>query len=583
MAKRKDYSINAAPKRAEILTFPTQGVLLVRKGDSTYDFSRWLAHKTTLKSANREKLVHEMCAALNRIARFASSTTVMSIYRGGLPVWFEYIDHRFDMGGTHIGSKHDIERSVIEDFAAWLLYRKTKRTISGRHSYTGAKNIYTQVKAIWLELIATGEMNHACIPDNPFPNSNRAIISRTPYTKEEMRLLLGALASDLRCIRSKEFIGEQSDVLIVYLLLLAVRTGRNPSPIFELTRDALQPHPIKPETHALLTTYKRRGNNISVQSFKLKTNKIEDSVSVTASVVTLIGEVCEFNEHLTHRAPEKIQNSLWLFESGRIFEKGKIICITPINVHEIIKRFVARHKLVSDGVKDKLNSPHPFQLTITRLRKTFATKIWELTGGDLVRTATALGNQPKITDTHYLDVTPEMIRNHRFVGMCLELDLRGKTSDASTIAKLANEMSVSSKEAKRILLGDYNTGVGRCTSPMSGKFSPQNGTTPCTAFLHCFRCPNQVILASDLHRLFSFYWLLIKERNFIQRNQWHKVYSWVLREIDQVIAPKFPQDVVRHIREEARLNPHPMWKNRLILAETSFSLNNLNEGLNASR
>jgi hypothetical protein len=26
-----------------------------------------------------------------------------------------------------------------------------------------------------------------------------------------------------------------------------------------------------------------------------------------------------------------------------------------------------------------------------------------------------------------------------------------------------------------------------------------------------------------------------------------------------------------------------MWQNRLILAETSFSLNNLNEGLNASR
>ncbi len=583
MAKRKDYSIDAAPKRATISTIPTQDVLLVRMGDSKYDFSPWLSHKTTLKSANREKLVHEMCAALNRIARFATSTTVMTIFRGSLPVWFEYLDHRFDMGGTHVGSKHDIERRVLEDFASWLLYRKTKRTISGRHSYTGARTIYTQVKAIWLELIATGGMNHACIPDNPFPNSNRAIISRTPYTKEEMRHLIGALASDLRFIRSKEFIGEQSDVLIVYLLLLAVRTGRNPSPIFELTRNALQPHPIKPETHALLTTYKRRGNNISVQSFKLKTNEIEDSVSVTASVATLIGEVRELNEHLTHKAPEKIQNSLWLLESGSNAEKGKIICINPTNVHEMIQRFVARHKLVSDGVKDKSSSPPPFQLTITRLRKTFATKIWELTGGDLVRTATALGNQPKITDTHYLDVTPEMIRNHRFVGMCLEFDLRGKTNDAETIAKLANKMSVSSKEAKRILQGEYNTGVGRCSSPVSGKFSPQNGITPCTAFLHCFRCPNQVIMESDLHRLFSFYWLLIKERNLIKRNQWHKFYSWVLREIDQVISPKFPQDVVTHVREEARLNPHPMWQNRLILAETSFSLNNLNEGLNASR
>ena len=176
-----------------------------------------------------------------------------------------------------------------------------------------------------------------------------------------------------------------------------------------------------------------------------------------------------------------------------------------------------------------------------------------------------LGNQPKVTDTHYLGVTPAMLRNHHFLGKCLEVELRGTSRDTATLTLLAKDMHISVDEVRVILSGDNNTGVGRCSSPLNGRYAPNDGHTPCSAFLHCFRCPNQVIMESDLHRLFSFYWLLVKERNLIGRNQWHKVYGWVIREIDRVIAPHFAADAAKRAKAKAFIEPHPMWRDRSML------------------
>lgn len=562
----KDYSRGAVTTRAPVAPMPLRDDLVVRHGNSQYDFSRWRKHARTGEPAGRDELVAEMCAGMKRMSRSFSPVSVRQIFQGSLPVWFEYLDTQIDKGKITVSTLADVTRSVLEDFAAWLLHRPTKRTASGRHSYSGARTIYTQVKSVWLECIASGKLSHDCIPDNPFPNSNRAMQSPQPYTKDEMRRLLCALGEDLQRIRIGHFDGEQSDRLLVYLLLVAARTGRNPSPIFEMRRDALQPHPIKPETHALLTTYKRRGNNIAVQSIKLGSKAIEDATTVSANVATLISEVCEMTERLVADAPPKMRDSLWLFESARIWSKGDITCIKPSNVSEMIERFVARHALLSDEIDPSSGQAKPLQVTFMRLRKTFASKMWELTGGDVVRTAAALGNQPRVTDTHYLAVTPEMTRNHRFVGMCLEADMRGKSDDPETMDNLAKEMSVSLDEVRRVLQGKNNTGVGRCSSPFFGQYAPKTGKGACTAFLLCFRCPNQVVMETDLHRLFSFYWLLIKERNILQRTRWHKIYGWVIREIDQVIAPRFAKRSVDEAREEARINPHPMWRDRAMLA-----------------
>ncbi len=160
-------------------------------------------------------------------------------------------------------------------------------------------------------------------------------------------------------------------------------------------------------------------------------------------------------------------------------------------------------------------------------------------------------------DKHYLDVTPEMERNHKLFGYVLtETLLDGDNSKA----KIAEKLKVGLDAVDDLLIGNFNTGVGRCSDPYNGKFARSN--TPCTRFVACFRCPNQVILESDLYRLFSFYWLLVKERSFIGRRKWKNLYSWVVKVIEKEIEPHFKGESVNQAKQEALNNPHPMWRTR---------------------
>jgi hypothetical protein len=85
-------------------------------------------------------------------------------------------------------------------------------------------------------------------------------------------------------------------------------------------------------------------------------------------------------------------------------------------------------------------------------------------------------------------------------------------------------------------------------------------------------------MESDLYRLFSFYYLLLKERNFISRSRWDELYGKIIHIIDhEIITPNlrtrknpkgcFEPYRVQKYRAEAEANPHPMWRDRTILGE----------------
>lgn len=85
-----------------------------------------------------------------------------------------------------------------------------------------------------------------------------------------------------------------------------------------------------------------------------------------------------------------------------------------------VARLVARYSLTdSDG--------EPLRISISRLRKTFASGIFELTGGDAATTAAALGNTVQITDQHYLAPSEESRRNWQFMGEILVQELLTRT------------------------------------------------------------------------------------------------------------------------------------------------------------
>lgn len=228
----------------------------------------------------------------------------------------------------------------------WLRSRPA-RTESGRLSYGTVRSLYVGLKTVLMQCVAAGELRMDCFPRGLFPYAARSHKPPAPYTKEEMQSLLSALANDLRAIRAGTFVGTEPDRLLTYFLLVAARTGRNPTSLSEMRRDAVQPHPLKPETHSLLTTYKRRGNSISTLSVR-KPDNVEEISVLAADTSSLIRDVLNFTEQLVAEAPPDLQNHLWLYRrSRRWVSLGTVTAFSKKVLYTSIERFVTRHHLVS--------------------------------------------------------------------------------------------------------------------------------------------------------------------------------------------------------------------------------------------
>jgi hypothetical protein len=172
-----------------------------------------------------------------------------------------------------------------------------------------------------------------------------------------------------------------------------------------------------------------------------------------------------------------------------------------------------------------------------------------------------------------------MVANFRRLGILMYADWAGKLDDLVFLEDLASETGIPVDCLRDIAVGYNNTGVGRCTDPRHGARAPGDGSL-CTRWLECFRCPNQLVMESDLHRLFSFYFLLLKERNFISKKRWDELYAPIIHIIDEEIIaqnlktkenPKGCFDLYRvnMARAESEANPHPMWRDRAILGSVS--------------
>lgn len=300
---------------------------------------------------------------------------------------------------------------------------------------------------------------------------------------------------------------------------------------------------------------KRRGMSTNSIGERIPA-EVESLSNLPTSVAAVIHEGLRLTESLVDDAAIDLKNRLWIYKPSK---QGKITAFKGTYLNGASKDVSRIHGLTSDLGEPLIISPQ-------RLRKTFSNRIWQLTDGDVWKTSRILGNTPQVTDKHYLDVTPDMERNHSFVGKAFELKIRGTENSPEAIAGFAEAASISETQAKLVLSGNNNTGVARCSAPTSGKFAPNNGE-PCTRFLDCFRCPNQIVLESDLYRLYSFYWLILKQRSTVGRKRWKKLYGWVVREIDNGIAKNFSKDAVGEAKEQALTKPHPMWANRIILGE----------------
>jgi hypothetical protein len=483
-----------------------------------FDFGSWYDGRTDAVTRACQQVIEAMLEE-----RGVAPVTVLAYCRNGLNkflgfcrLWSSALDR--PMALTDIDSAL-IERLVL-DLKGQGIGAATQRSY-----YTHARSVLLALgRRGWIE---TDDL----FPRNPFPHANRTYQGEKPLSTAERRRVVTRLKADLAEIQQ----GDKpltSNELAVCMLGIAVRSGINPVPLTELSIDCIQAHPIKHD-RKLLVSYKRRGQATQVQALR-RSEDIQLLKTVMMDVDAIVDLVRPRNAEI-RASSAQYADRLFVYLSRHQQNRGQVRAITLNVLHRKIPSWSARHGLLDDSGK-------PMTVNCMRLRKTFENRIWALSGQDPIVTARLGGHSLKVSNDHYLEAPPEAEKNFRLLGEVLTRDLL----DPPEVVALPAE----------------NTPVSQCRDSLNGQFAPHADGERCTHFLACVRCRSFVVTEDDLHRLFSFYWLLVHERESIGARTWARHFGHIIRIIDRDIAPRFPPEIVAAERAKARASPHPFWRNR---------------------
>lgn len=474
-----------------------------------------------------------------------SVTTVVSYCSTGLNYFFDYcvllaVAYERDLALI------DLNRSLIDGYISHLRGRSVATTAQ-RNYYSKTKAVLTALgRRGLIPLITSGDA--VSFPRNPFPNNGRNNNAETALSKRQRQEFGAALRQAIRPIWIDD-ISLTGDLLVCALLVVALHTGRNTTPLLEMGRNCLRPHP-KDDT-VFLVLWKRRGYRSSKVALRAESKAqrvLESMPSVRVNVERLIRRIMVLTEPLDSEAPHELKGRVWLYRSRAKNALGQVTALLPSALEHGISRLVAEY-----GLKD--SDGKPLRVNISRLRKTFANRIFELTDGDLATTAAALGNTPRVADQNYLAPGENARRNWRFMGEVLVDELLTETIGATY------------KENP----------LGRCGDPVNGQFAPKREGATCINFMNCVRCKHYAVTAEDLYKLFSFYFRVLTERSRMDKRRWTREYAHIPRLIDHYIVAEglrrgiFKVAAVDAARERARSQPHPFWSVDLIDSLEVFS------------
>ncbi len=457
-----------------------------------------------------------------------SVATIVSFASNGIKVFFPYLVE--NQVGVMPARPSDLTRADVERYIRWLKAKYPNGST--------AKNYYSAFKSVIVGLIDYGFIENsaeALLPANPFPMNGTATRGELPLSQTEMQRLATALKSDLVAIHHKRFSGLESEATVVLLLLIGMRSGINATPLLEMKRDCLSPHPFMPNL-MLVRTFKRRGKG--AQSTTLRQTDIHDQTSpIPMDGVAVLRRALEMTQELAVNTPESIKDRLWLYRSAQRGQgNGQTLCLTMGTMAEITREIVKRHALHADDGT-------PLRVTLGRLRKTMENRLWKLSNGDLLAVSAVMGHTPQVADNHYLRLDEQTkVEGAKFIGLALPAKLRG--------AHLVP------------------TPTGSCNDSLHGARAPKDGATHCTEFTHCLGCPSYVIVGSldDLHRLFSFQRFLMAEIDYYPAadwQQWQMHHHDLIAHIDRIVSDHFTPELVTQAKERADRELHTFWELRL--------------------
>jgi hypothetical protein len=486
-----------------------------RNFDFTPQYGKGFDAITTTCQSTIKKLLAQSIAT-NQAA--LSVVTIVNYCNGGLKYFFKFLT----LWRAGAGSDLQIVDITPELIAEYIAHLKSLDISS-----TTQKSVYTFTKSALVTAHTQGYLPHADIkqlfPRNPFSNSNRKTKGQRLLSQREKKQLVGALKMEMtRILTSSDPLGGFD--LTVCTLSIGLVTGMNPTPVLSLPTDCVQPHPLKKNLR-LLVAFKRRGNATHLVSLR-QSQDVEQLRSVKLQVANTIEMIVDRNAALRETYQDPMR--LLVYASSASHSKRTITALSTSSMTANVNALIDRHQLVDDDGK-------PLTLNMMRLRKTFVNRMWELSDQDPLIAARQGKHTPDNANRHYWEAPPEAETNMRFIG----------------------EARI---EALRVSYGPKeNTPVAGCKDLRNGHLAPKNGSV-CTETLGCFRCKSFVVTEEDLYQLFSFYWAVVRERDSYGIKSWNKYLRYVIRIIDEDIAPQFDKARGATMREKAKNEPHPFWR-----------------------
>lgn len=507
----------------------------------TFDFAPWYGVGIDSITYACQRQIERFLAGQDREVEVS---TVTALCRGGLRQFFDYLVLSAVAHGRKL-SLTDIDRTLIDGYLGHLA-RLSISIRSQRHFYSRTKSVlYALGQRGLVTLVENGDF--ATFPANTFPNNNRQLGGETPLSPDERLAFTKAIKEAVMPIWASP-VNVTSELLAYVILIVALHTGRNTTPLLELERDCLRPHPKKNITFLVLR--KRRGHNtnkVALRAENLFERSQESTPTIKANVERLIRRVMTLTERLSKQAPVVLKERVFLCCARAGQSAGQIVSMSNRMLEETIKKLVAEYRL-TDG------DSQPLRINISRLRKTFANRIFELLDEDLASTAIALGNTPRVAGRNYLVPSENAKRDWQFMGEVLVQELLNHTIGATY----------------------KSTPMGHCSDPENGQYAPKRPGAVCFSFSNCLRCKHYAVTGEDLHKLFSFYFRVLMERARMDQRRWAQEYAYIPRLIDNYIVAEglrrgtFKPADIKAARERARHEPHPFWSYDVIAVLADF-------------
>ena len=463
-----------------------------------------------------------------------SVASIVSFAANGMKVFLPYLTG--NQGGIVPSRPSDMTATDVVRYIAWLRLKYPNGST--------AKNYYSAFKSVLVGLMDYGfidQSHDVLLPANPFPMKGATTRGETPLSQSEMERLAAALKLDLIAIHHGGFSGLDSEALVVLMLIVGMRSGINTTPLLEMKRDCLGPHPFMPNL-MLVRTFKRRGKGAQLTS--LRQTHIHDlAASIPMDGVAVLKMVLGMTQNLVAEAPDGIKDRVWLYRSSQRGDlKGQTLCLNMGRVHENTKAIVHRHGLFADDGS-------VLRVTLGRLRKTMENRLWKLSDGDLLAVSAVMGHSPQVADNHYLHLDERTkAEGAKFIGEALPGKLRGHDL--------------------------VPTPTGSCKDSLQGALAPKDGSTHCAEFTHCLGCPSYAIVGTvkDLHRLFSFQRFLMSEVGYYATDEWSEWrlhHQDLIARIDQIAYDNFIPEMVAQAKALAEKNPHSFWAIRMRQSQLS--------------